>query len=327
MRTKEILVGTDGTAASHAAVRWAAREAQRRGLPLRIVYAFDWQWEAARYDAGTEHLDVARQLADAVVAAAREQALAVAPTVRVELDTLISNPAPGLLAAAEEDVELLVVGSRGRGGFASLLLGSVSQRVATHAPCPVVVVRGRGDVTEGPIAVGVDDSPATDHVLATAFEAAASRDTGLAAIRAYLPPTSLWMGDVPAVAIDMPQDDTAAHERLEELLAPWRQKYPEVPVEAMVSHDSPAAVLSGVSHGAQLVVVGSRGHSTIAGVLLGSTGNQLLHHADCPVLIARSRAKEGQPKMTPARKVPREEGPKVPRRPVHRLSARRHPPG
>jgi len=295
MRTKEILVGTDGTAASHAAVRWAAREAQRRGLPLRIVYAFDWQWEAARYDAGTEHLDVARQLADAVVAA-REQALAVAPTVRVELDTLISNPAPGLLAAAEEDVELLVVGSRGRGGFASLLLGSVSQRVATHAPCPVVVVRGRGDVTEGPIAVGVDDSPATDHVLATAFEAAASRDTGLAAIRAYLPPTSLWMADVPAVAVDLPQDDTAEHERLEELLAPWRQKYPKVPVKVTVSHDGPAAILADVSHEAQLVVVGSRGHGTITGVLLGSVGAQLLHHADCPVLIDRSPAKEEQPR-------------------------------
>jgi nucleotide-binding universal stress UspA family protein len=69
MRTKEILVDTAGTAASHAAARWAAREAQRRGLPLRIVYAFDWGWEAARNDAGTEQIDVARQLADAVVAA------------------------------------------------------------------------------------------------------------------------------------------------------------------------------------------------------------------------------------------------------------------
>lgn len=295
MRTKEILVGTDGTAASHAAVQWAAREAQRRSLPLRIVHAFDWQWEAARYDAGTEYIDVARQLADAVVAAARVEAKAVAPSVLIELDTLIGNPAPLLLAAAEH-AELLVVGSRGRGGFASLLLGSVSQRVATHAPCPVVVVRGRGDVGEGAVAVGVDDSPAADHVLATAFEAAASRDTSLAVIRTYLPATPLWMGDVPAVVVHTPQEDAAEHERLEELLAPWRQKFPQVPVEVMVSHDSPAAVLVGVSHGAQLVVVGSRGHGTIAGALLGSTGAQLLHHADCPVLIARSPAKEAQPR-------------------------------
>lgn len=141
MRAKEILVGTDGTAASHAAVQWAAREAQRRGLPLRIVHAFDWQWEAARYDAGAEHIDIARLLADAVVAAARDQARAVAPGLRIELDPLIGEPAPQLLAAAEEGAELLVVGSRGRGGFAGLLLGSVSRRVAAHAPCPVAVVR------------------------------------------------------------------------------------------------------------------------------------------------------------------------------------------
>ena len=132
-----------------------------------------------------------------------------------------------------------MVGSRGRGGFASLLLGSVSQRVATHAPCPVVVVRGREDVADGPVAVGVDDSAAAEHA------------------------------------------------RLEELLSPWRLKFPEVPVEVLVSHDSPAAVLNGVSHGAQLVIVGSRGHGTVAGALLGSAGLQLLHHADCPVWIAR----------------------------------------
>lgn len=292
MTTKEILVGTDGTAASHAAVRWAAREAQRRDRPLRIVHAFDWQWEAARYDAGTEHIDVARQLADAVVTAAREQALTVAPTVRVEVDTLIGNPAPQLLAAAEEHAELLVVGSRGRGGFASLLLGSVSQRVATHATCPAVVVRGRGEVTEGPVVAGVDSSPAAGHVLATAFEAAASRDTGLAVIRSYLPPTSLWMGDMPAVVADLPQDDTTEREHLEELLAPWRQKYPDVPVKVIVSHDGPAAALVDVSHEAQLIIVGSRGHGAVAGVLLGSVGAQLLHHASCPVLIDRSPAQE-----------------------------------
>ena len=74
---------------------------------------------------------------------------------------------------------------------------------------------------------------------------------------------------------------------VENLVAPWQQKYPQVPVEVLISHDSPAAVLVGVSHGAQLVVVGSRGRGTVASALLGSTGMQLLHHAECPVWIAR----------------------------------------
>jgi nucleotide-binding universal stress UspA family protein len=63
-------------------------------------------------------------------------------------------------------------------------------------------------------------------------------------------------------------------------------------VESVISHDSAAAVLVGVSKSAQLVVVGSRGHGALAGVLLGSTGLQLVHHADCPVLIARPRTRD-----------------------------------
>ncbi|MEU8233213.1 universal stress protein [Actinoplanes sp. NPDC048967] len=291
MRTKEILVGTDGTAASQAAVQWAALEAQRRRLLLRIVHVFDWEWRAARYDSGTEYIDVSRQLAEAVVANASAQARAVAPGVPLELDTLIGNPAPRLLAAAD-DTDLVVLGSRGRGGFASLLLGSVSQRVATHAPCPVVVVRGRGNVLDGPVAVGVDDSPAADHVLATAFEAAAGRDAALTVIRTYLPPPPLWMAGVPVTEFSTPEEDAAEHRRVEDLLTPWRQKYPGVKVDITVSHESPAAVLTGVSYSAQLVVVGSHGHGSIAGALLGSTGIQLLHHADCPVLIARPAGSE-----------------------------------
>jgi nucleotide-binding universal stress UspA family protein len=100
----------------------------------------------------------------------------------------------------------------------------------------------------------------------------------------------LWIGDVPVTAVATPEADAEEHARLETLLAPWRQKFPQVPVETMVSHDSAAAVLVGISHGAQLVVVGSRGRHAIAGALLGSTGMQLLHHADCPVLIVRTPA-------------------------------------
>ncbi|MCA2219290.1 universal stress protein [Jidongwangia harbinensis] len=286
MRPKQILVGTDGTAGSHTAVRWAALEAQRRHRCLRVVHVCDWDGRPDEYDRGAECLDASHQLADAVVARASAQARAVAPAVQLELDTLLGKPAARLLDAAH-DAELVVVGSRGRGGFATLLLGSVSERVAAHAPCPVAVVRGRGNADEGPVAVGVDDSPAADTVLGTAFEAAACRATGVAVIRTYPWPPPLWTAGVPVVEFGTPKEDAAERQRVEELLAPWRHKHPEVKVDVLVSHDSPAAVLTGVSRGAQLVVVGSHGHGSVVGALLGSTGIHLLHHADCPVLIAR----------------------------------------
>jgi len=271
MRTGRIVVGTDGTEPSRAAVRWAAREAVDRGARLAIVHAFDWDWESARYDSGSEYLDVARQLADAVTAAAVDQARAAAPAVQVEADAFIGSPVTRLLDSAA-DAELVVLGSRGRGGVASLLLGSVGQRLATHAPCPVAVVRGGNDVVDGPVVVGVDDSPAIDLVLATAFDMAARRRAALAVIRTY-PGTS--------------ERDAAERQHLDEQLAPWREKYPDVPVETRLSQKTAAVALTDASPGAQLVIVGSRGHGALAVALLGSTGRHLLQHAACPVLVVR----------------------------------------
>ncbi|GIF42705.1 universal stress protein [Actinoplanes xinjiangensis] len=288
MRTPTIVVATDGAATS-ATVRWAAREAARRRVSLRVVHVLDWDWNTSRYDFGADNFEMARELAETVTATAAAEARTVAPSVNVMEVTLIGSPAAQLLDAAD-GADLLVIGSRGHGGFADLLLGGVSQRVATHASCPVVVVRGRTEATEGPIAVGVDDSAAAEHVLSTAFAAAADRGSGLVAIRTYLPAVPLYYSyAVPAATIATPEQDTAERARLQEQLAPWRGKYPNVAVETLVSHDSAAAVLVGVSHGTQLVVVGSRGHGVIVGTLLGSTGLQLLHHADCPVYVDRPR--------------------------------------
>jgi nucleotide-binding universal stress UspA family protein len=286
MRTRAIIVGTDGTDCGKAAVEWAAGEARRRGLSLRIVHTFEWEWSGARYNVGGEYHDIARGLAEAITATAVDQARAVAPGIEVEGDTLIGSPAPRLLSLADA-AELMVVGSRGRGGFAGLLLGSVSRRVATHASCAVVVVRGRDDADEGPVAVGVDDSPSAEQVLETAFEAASRRACGLAVIRSYLPVVPVWLADVRAAEVETPEQDEMERTRLDEQLAPWRDKFPDVPVEVTLTHASAAAALVDASTRARLVVVGSRGHGVIAGTLLGSAGLQALHHADCPVQVVR----------------------------------------
>ncbi|GAA0565983.1 universal stress protein [Paractinoplanes ferrugineus] len=267
-----VVVATDGTETAGVAVRWAAAEARRRRASLRIVYAYDSDWLESRFDIGAEHLDVAESLARGVVADARDRARDVVPDLHIETDIRPGPAVPRLLEAAD-GAELLVLGSRGRGGFAGMLLGSVSQRMAMHAPCPVAVVRagpdGHGAPGDGAVVAGVDDSPAADQVLPTAFAAAADRDTTLLVVRAYL------------------ADDQDAGERLETRLAPYRARYPQVHVATVLTREGAAAALVEATRHAALTVVGSHGHGSLAAALLGSTVLQLLHHADCPVLVVR----------------------------------------
>jgi nucleotide-binding universal stress UspA family protein len=285
MKTRPVIVGTDGTENSRSAVVQAALEAERRGLPLRIAHVFEWNWEESRNEIGYEYIDVPRKLAEAVVRNATHRAAEVAPKIEIDDDTLIGHPAGRLLDIADQ-AELMVLGHRGRGGFAGLRLGSVSARVATHAPCPVLVIRGHGN-PDGPVVAGVDDSPAADHVLATAFEAASARRARLTIVRSYLPVVPLWLRNVRASEVETPEQDVDERDRLEEQLAPWRAKYPAIEVDVVLTHESAASALVGATHDAQLVVVGSHGRGAVRGTLLGSVGLQLLHHAECPVLIDR----------------------------------------
>jgi nucleotide-binding universal stress UspA family protein len=285
MRVKPIIVGADGTDSSKAAVGWAAREAHRLHLPLRVTHVFEWEWGTVPYDTSNQELDLAREHAESVTATAVFEARLRAHDLKVDADPVVGSPAARLLADSEE-AHLVVLGSRGRGGFSSLLLGSVSQRVATHAGCSVVVVRG-DEAADGPVVVGVDDSPSADTVLETAFDQAAGRGSTLEVVRSYLPPLPLWMSSVRAADLPTPAEDAEERARLEQQLAPWRDKYPGVPVEVTLTHTGIASVLVTASARAQLVVVGSHGRGVIAGALLGSTGLQLLHHAQCPVYIVR----------------------------------------
>jgi nucleotide-binding universal stress UspA family protein len=182
---------------------------------------------------------------------------------------------------------MLVVGSRGGGGFASLLAGSVSVRVATKAPCPVVVVRGDGHGDA--VVVGVDGSAPADFATGIAFEEAARRGCPLIAVRAFTVSLPPWTIGPPPVEYDPAKVEADLHREMISNLAGRRDKYPDVPVEYAIGRGSAGAVLTTWSRQAQLVVVGTRGHGATVGLLLGSVGLQLIHHADCPVLIARNR--------------------------------------
>jgi nucleotide-binding universal stress UspA family protein len=138
-----IVVGIDGSSESKQALRWAANEAKLRGTALRVVHAWAFPYFALGpgiepvFDADV--IDNVRRVAEELVDNELAELGDVASGLEVERAAVEGAPAPSLLEAAE-GADLLVVGSRGLGGFAGLLLGSVSQQCAHHAPCPLVIV-------------------------------------------------------------------------------------------------------------------------------------------------------------------------------------------
>ena len=176
---------------------------------------------------------------------------------------------------------MVVVGTRSRNKMSAVVLGSVATSVAAKAPCPVVVVRG--ERRTGPVVVGTDGSADSEQAVAFGFEEAARTGQPLRVVYCWHPQ-------------DQQADSVASTEGLlqnwlAESLAPYRNKYPTVRAQASVIGGRASAELVDLSATASLVVVGSRGRGGVAGLLLGSVSQSLLHHADSPVAIIRPHEK------------------------------------
>jgi nucleotide-binding universal stress UspA family protein len=198
--------------------------------------------------------------------------------------------AAGVEALSEKSV-LTVLGATGRGGFRTMLTGSVALSTVAKGHGPVVVVRtdGDGEVPDrGHVLLAVDGTPAGEEAIGSAFEEASLRGAPIVAVH-------VWMTDLPDVPLAYHQIvgmnvEAAVAERQELLaqrLAGWREKYPEVDVRRVVVDGSVAGRLLELAEGAQLVVAGSHGYGELLGSFLGSVSRALLAHAPCPVLIAR----------------------------------------
>jgi nucleotide-binding universal stress UspA family protein len=285
-----VVVGVDGSASSLAAVEAAAREARVRGAGLRVVHAFFWP--AMHVPLGPSPLGPPqgglRNLADRLVAEAVERAHAAAPEVDVSHAVVTGEPLT-ILEAQSRAAELVVVGSRGMGGFVGLLVGSTAVHLAAHGRCPVLVVREQPSA-EGPIVLGVDGSAAGERAMDFAFAEAELRKAPLAALHAW----TTWNAPMPAprdaaVPYVNPPGALAGEEErlLSEALAGRQERYPGVVLEHRVVHGGTRESLIEASRSAQLVVVGARGRGGFAGLLLGSVSQALLHHAHCPVAVVR----------------------------------------
>lgn len=283
-----IIVGTDGSPHSMRAVEWAAGEAALRGASLRIVHAVaPWLHDEnvdPRLVPVREWLLAGGQEA---IGAAVEAARTRAPGLDVDGEVVPGGAARTLLERAR-DASLIVLGSHGAGTVAGLLLGSTALQVVAHTPVPAVVVRHVEPVARQEIALGVDGLPVGEPALAFAFEEAALRGARLRAVHVWADPGTVGFGSMTPLVYN-PEWVAAEHERrLNDALAVWREKYPDVQVVTDVVHGRPVRILAGVSARADLLIVGTRGRGGFAGLLLGSVSHGLLHHAHCPLAVIPS---------------------------------------
>jgi nucleotide-binding universal stress UspA family protein len=272
MAAKPVIAGTDGSPESVRAVQWAAREAALRGTSMQIlaVPSLPPRMTAnpAAHDTVTGTVEEATN--QALDAAARDAAQA-APGLVVETHLRAGSPAQELVEAGD-DALMLVVGSRGAGGFSAMILGSVSRYVATHATCPVVVVREETTAGHREIVVGVYDLDQAAPALDFAFHEAALRKARLVAVHAWT-----WSGPGTGEA------SAEAESRLDALLAPGRDKHPEVEARAEVMHAHPGRVLAGASARADLVVLGRHAAGGPHARGVRSVTHSVLGHAHGPV--------------------------------------------
>jgi nucleotide-binding universal stress UspA family protein len=291
-----VVVGTDGSDPATRAVRWAAQEAALRHLPLRVVHGFVWPQlhtplaPAAPVEIGSALRGTAEQL----LVEAADAARSVASGLKVETSLVETSGAAALLRAAK-DATVLVVGTRGLGGFSGLIVGSTAVQLAMYAPCPVVVVRdGAADQPEpagGRLVVGVDASEHAEAALGFAFQEASLRGSPLHAVHTWTEPVSTGPGDMLPLVYDVEKVAEEETRLLSEMLAGWCEKYPDVAVSREVTRGRADRTLVEASRDAQLLVVGARGVGGFRGLLFGSVSQAALHHAHCPVAVVRPSGK------------------------------------
>jgi len=283
-----IVVGVDGSPHGHDAIAWGAAEAVRRNLPLHLVHVMPDHEHGSR---GPGDPDERRAEGDPVAQGSISRARLAEPDVRVTAQAPYGSAA-ALLVEASEVADTIVVGARGRGAGRSAVLGSVSQQVAMHAACPVVVTRehaSQDGAGAGRVVVGVDGSELSNAAISYAFNHASMTNAGLTVVHAWwweyvegVLAESPWAGDWEQIRSD--EEVVVA-----ESLAGYREKYPDVDLAVHIVRGHPVDLLVEESAGADLLVVGSRGRGGFRGLLLGSVSHGALHHAGCPVAIVRNR--------------------------------------
>jgi nucleotide-binding universal stress UspA family protein len=286
--TQPIVVGFD-SGGGDAAFDWAQAEAERRDLPLSLLVAEGVLYAAAPGFGATTPWP--EGLTDGLHDEARRYVKARAGDREVDVRAMVGTPA-AVLVAASDGAELVVVGRRQRSALGEFFAGSTSAQVVAHASCPVVVVdREFSGPPTAPIVVGVDGSVESRAALEFAFERASYHGAPGVGVHGW------WLdapGDLPTVWLSEDLHDEfedVAAGTLDDALAPWVDRYPDVEVRKVLERQVAAEAVLSAATDAQLIVVGSRGRGGFAGLLLGSVSQSLLHSRQraCPIAVLHIR--------------------------------------
>ncbi|KOG58243.1 hypothetical protein ADK75_02430 [Streptomyces virginiae] len=319
MSNTPVIAAVDGSEHSLRALDWARTEALRHGCPLLVAHVLpDHAQLYAGRRASLHDASQPEEFADPVrdwirslfggggagdgAGGGSGEGSGLPDWVTYEA---LEGSVPEALRVIGTRARMLVMGSRGRGGFASLLLGSSSRAVASTAACPVVVVPhaersadadAEAEESAGRVVLGLHAAETPDDVLTFAFMEAAVRGTTVQVVSAYaIPPSPTLVIDGPFAVIppeglaDEGDGVPAEREMLRsqtERLAPFRERFPDVPVEQAAVPGDPAGRLVTASRAAALVVVG-RHHPrrTAMSMMIGSVAHAVLHHAHGPVAV------------------------------------------
>jgi nucleotide-binding universal stress UspA family protein len=282
-----VVVAVDGSERNRSAVDWAAQEAAARGCGMVLVNAI------AGHLVPTPHpLTRSReqQVLD-MLADARNRVRHIVAEESVSVVAAAGDPVEVLLEqAAEADAELLVVGKRGLGGFARVIVGSTSIALAGRSPVPLAIVPDLWDQSrhEGhPVVLGIDPDKADHQPIEAAFRRARRLGVALVAVHGWeTPATYSWEAATVTGAVTEAEQQAAT--RFDALLAEWREKHPDVVVRPMRVHKHPAAALLEAAEESQVVVLGRHPAGVFGGFAFGSVARAVLHYAECPVITVPS---------------------------------------
>ncbi|MFJ2666364.1 universal stress protein [Nocardia fluminea] len=283
-----VVVGTDGSHGASDAVRWAARTAADRGRGLHIVHCVDpiaTSTPRGPYDTFVflTMQDIRRD-AERVLSTARELASTIAPQTVITTELAAGNPAHTLITQSARAYLVVLAATASAGALAHL--GSTLLAVASHAHGAVVIVRGSDpERSTGPVVVGVDGSAVGEPAIGAAFTEASERNAELVAVHGWSDLSQGEFGGRGYLDVPIADFEIAEEALLAERLAGWAPQFPDVVVRREVEVDGPRERLIEWSRTARLVIVGSRGRGGFRGLLLGSTSNYLVQHADCPVMV------------------------------------------